>query len=119
VGQRAPDRAALAYAHVADLPYRLGEHRSALGDELGVLEVDVPNQRRENEPAVGELDRALVGPADVDERGRRREVQHHHRNQALAAGDHVGLVAELLEALDRLGPRLRAEIVEGGRVHRA
>ncbi len=105
MSQRAADGSALAHADVADLAHRLGEHRGVLGDDDGVLEVDMADQRRQHERPVIELDGALVDAADVDERRGRGVVEHHHGDQALAPGDHVRLVAQLLQLLHRLGPR--------------
>ena len=39
---------------------------------------------------------------DVDERGRADDAEVHHRHEALTAGQHLGLVAELGQALERV-----------------
>ena len=39
----------------------------------------------------------------IDQMLRRREPQLHHRDQAVAAGERPGLVAERGEQLDRIG----------------
>ena len=61
----------------------------------------------------------LVEAADVDEVLERREPQRQHRHEALAAGEDLGLVAELAQQPDGLGHGRGSVVVELGRLHRA
>ena len=69
-------------------------------------------------PLTGDDRVAEVGDAvDVDERRRRREPQFHERDQALAAGQHLPVVAVLVEVRDGIVERRGRQILEAGRVH--
>ncbi len=62
--------------------------------------------------AIG-LDALEVGnAAEIDQIGRGREAQLHHRDEAVAAGDGAGVLAELGEQTDGFLDRRRAMIVE-------
>ena len=61
---------------------------------------------------------AQVGDArDVDERGRADEPEVHHRHEALAAGQDLGVLAQLGQALERLLGAVDAVVVEGRGLH--
>ena len=74
-------------------------------------------QSRDDEVAIVLLDRPGPDVGQIDEHRRLRQAQHHHRHEALAAGDHAGVVAVLREQTDRLGPRRRAPVLKRRRVH--
>src|SRR5437763_15550212 len=59
----------------------------------------------------------LDEPADVDEHRRRRQPQLHEREQRVAAGQQLGLVAVLAQELDRLLGRAGPYVVERRRDH--
>ena len=54
----------------------------------------------------------LADPADVDEHGRVRQPQPQQRQQALPAGEHLGVLAGPAELGDRLVDRVRPQVVE-------
>ena len=57
--------------------------------------------------------------AQVDEQRRRSNAERHHRHQALAAREHLGVAVARGEQRDRLGERRRARIFESGQFHLA
>ncbi len=54
---------------------------------------------------------------DVDEDRGGRQPQFHHRDQALAPGQHPCLIAALGESGERLGQGVGRQVVERCRVH--
>ena len=71
---------------------------------VGPLEVDVARQRREHERAVApSIVRSPAPPTSTSSVGC-RQSQHHHRDEALAAGDHVRVLAALARAARRRPP---------------
>ena len=61
----------------------------------------------------------LVDAAEVDQRARRGEPQPQQRDQALAAGEHLGVLAGRRAAPTPLRPRWTARVVERRRDHAA
>src|SRR5205807_893282 len=59
----------------------------------------------------------LLDPVDVDKRRGLRQAKPHERNQAVAAGEHLGVLAELAEQLRRLVDRGGASVFECSRYH--
>ena len=117
VGDVAADRAAVADLRVADVAGRFGQHRTVGREHVGRRDVGVGRQRADADRAV-RLGDALqfVEPADVDDDGRLREAQLHHRDQAVAAGHQLGVFVLLQQAesfIDRSG----AAVIELGWVH--
>ena len=62
--------------------------------------------------AVGADALEVADAGEVDEVGRRREPQLHHRDQAMAAGKRAGVVAEIGEQGDGVGDGFRAVVGE-------
>ena len=94
------------------------EQRRLGAQDVGRDEVTVPGQRADRDGVAVEPDVGRLGDAaDVDERGREREAQLHHRQQRVAAGEQLGLVAVLAEQRDGLVDRVGAHVVEGGGNH--
>ncbi len=58
-------------------------------------------------------------PAEVDQVTRLGEAHLHHRQQAVAAGEQLRLVAELREQAERVGDGLRRVILEIAGNHRS
>src|SRR5262249_3176674 len=56
---------------------------------------------------------------DVDQKARSRQAQLHHRDQALAAAQDLGLVAVLLQEGYGFRNALRTEVLKGRRNHRS
>ena len=63
------------------------------------------------------MPRSSVDARDVDERRRPREAEVHHRHEALAAGEHLGVLAQLAEPLERVLERVDAVVVEVRGLH--
>ena len=99
VGDRAADRAAVAHLRVADVAGGVRQQRHVLGEHVGVLDVVVAGQRADGDVVAGVADvRQVAEPADVDEHARLGQAQLHQRQQAVAAGEELGLVAVLADA---------------------
>ncbi len=92
VRQAAADRAAVAHAHVADVPDRRGEQRAVPAHQIVPKQNAVPGEGGQPEHAVGDGRLPLVGHVDVDEQLRMGEPEVEHRHQALAAGQDLRLV---------------------------
>ena len=94
VRDRAADRAAVANLRVADEAGRLGDDRALGPQELALLDVPVAREGADRDRVPVVLDVGEVGdPADVDEQLGPREPQPHEREQRVAAGDELGLLA--------------------------
>jgi hypothetical protein len=59
-----------------------------------------------------------VDAVDVDQVGRRRQPQLHHREQALASGQYPPFVSEFGEQRHRLVDRRRGRVLEWCWIHR-
>ena len=69
--------------------------------------------------AVATLDALELGDApDVDEVLEDREAQRQHRDEALTAGEHLRVVAELGEEVHGVGGRVRGVVLERRGLHR-
>ena len=58
-----------------------------------------------------------VNPVEVDEMTEAREAQREHRDEALTAGQRLGVVAVLGEQPDDVGHRLWRVVLEWCRLH--
>ena len=77
-----------------------------------------PDDRTEYDMTVHALDKAQRGDAaDVDQSIEPRQTEVEHRDQALAAGQHLRLVAEVAEQLDGVLDGRRRVILEWCRLH--
>ena len=75
-------------------------------------------KRADGDVVAGVADVRQVGDAaDVDEHARLGEAQLHQRQQAVAAGEELGIVAVLADEADRLVGGAGTDVVEGGRNH--
>ena len=96
VRQRAADRAAVPDLRVADLAGRVRQQRDGLGQQRGVLQVAVPGQRADRDVPGRVADVAqLAQPGHIDEHLGLGQPQLHQRQQRVAAGQELGLVAVL------------------------
>ena len=59
----------------------------------------------------------LVNAADVDQDSWRDEPQIHHRHQALAAGDNLGVLAMVNEHFDSFGKRAGTRVIHRRSLH--
>ena len=120
VGQRPGERAAVADLGVADLG-RGGREERGVGPDHGARDQrGVPD-----EAADDDLVAVLVDPVeahdvvDVDEDGGGGQPQLHEREERVAAGDELGLVAVLGQGGDGRVDGVGASEGEGGRDHGA
>ena len=118
VGDRSAERAAVADLEMADERCGLGEQRHRGGD-FGVR-LDLGVGGRGPDPAhVGvPFDAAQLGDArDVDQVREHGEAQREHRHEALAAGEHLRVVAEVGEERHGIGRRGRGVVLERCGLH--
>ena len=74
------------------------QQRHVLGEHVGRLDVRVPRQRADGDVVAVVADvRQVAQAADVDEHARLGQAQLHQRQQAVAAGEELGLVAVLAD----------------------
>ena len=104
VGERAADRAEVPHERVGDLRRGRRDRRVARADQVGRREMVVPDQRADpqdrrraprspSRPSIRLMSTSCAG---------RREPELHHRDQALSAGEHLGVVAVRGEETERL-----------------
>ena len=104
LAQRPADRAPVAHDRIGDHTLGVVQHREVLAGDRRRQEVGVAGHRADDEVVAVDGDRAeLAGQiVDVDQVLRPGEAELHHRQQAVPAGDHARLRAELLEERDRM-----------------
>src|SRR6267143_1011336 len=117
VGQRDADRALVAHGGIADHRGRL-RHDETLGlERLRRLHLPVGGHRPDRDHALVLLDTGEARHlAEVDQVLGLREAQLHHRDQAVAAREDLGVV-ELAEQLQGLPDAGRGVVLERGWVH--
>ena len=90
MGDRAADRAAMAHLRVADVRSRVRERRAGRLQQRVARELRMARQRADRDPvALAPHVAQLLEPVDVDEQRRPREAQPQHRDQRVAAGEHL------------------------------
>ena len=115
MGERAADRAAVADLRVADPAGEVGQARDPLAHLGRRADLVMGDERADHQLAP--LGTDLLEAVDPGEPGERhqvrglREVQLHHRQQALPAGQQLGRVVPL-EQRDRVGDRPRTVKLE-------
>ncbi len=103
MGDRAAECAAVTHLRVADVAGGMGQQRDVLAKEIRCLDVHVAGHGADRDLVAFVTDVRQVGePADVDQHARLGESQLHHRQQAVATGDELGLVAVLPDEADGL-----------------
>ena len=96
VGQRAAERAAVPHLRVGDRRGRLREQRRVLRHQRVVQHLVVGGHRADHDGVAVVADAAQLGdPADVDDRRRVGQPQPQHRDQRLAAGEDLAVLAGL------------------------
>src|ERR671924_84139 len=119
VRQRSRDGAEVADDRIGDLRSGITEHRPASAEQARALAVLVAHERPDSQFAL--LLRQPVQPrqaVDVHEHPRRGETELHERDQALPAGEHLGLVAIAVQGGERLVERRRRLVFEPAGIHR-
>ena len=120
VCERAADGAAVADEWVGDLRGGVAERAIATAEQLGLLAGLVARERADAQRSLVLLDVIEVGHAvQVDDDVGSREAHLHERDEALAAGEHLGLVPSLDERRDHLLERRRREVLESRGIHEA
>ncbi len=109
-------------AHGGPVPHqRIGDHlrgveqqRVRARHEGRLLELVLSRERADREVVAPLLHVGEVAePVDVDQGLRRGEPEAHRRQEALPAGEDLGVVAELRHESDRFIERVRHVIFEG------
>src|SRR5207302_9732452 len=110
---RSRDRAAVANDGVGDLRGGVGHDVIARGQQARALGGLVADQRTDAQGAVTLLEKVQVlDLVDVDQVRRTGETKLEQRDQALAAGQHLTLITELIEELKRLLRGSRCVVLE-------
>ena len=113
-------RPAIANLRIAELVGGVRKHGHRRGQPRVGGDRRVRGERAEREAVTGDLDPGQLGdPADVDELRRGREAQLHHRDQAVAAGKQLHVLAAVAQQRDRFVEASRTDVIERGRDHRA
>ena len=120
VGDRADRGAAVADDRVGDVQQGLAQQREGGVGALVPLQLGVPDEGADAHRVLPHLDVAEAGhPVDVDQVGRRGEAHVEDRDEALAAGEDLAVVAHLSEDGDGLIDAARCVVHEGRGLHRA
>jgi hypothetical protein len=120
VRERAADGAPVPDLRVADLGGGVRQQRCRLPHQRRGGQLGVPRGRSDDQLTVRAADPAQpVRPADVDQHRGRGQPQLHHRQQRVAAGQQLGVVAVLGQQADRFCGRAGRQVVERGGDHRA
>ena len=115
VYERAADRAAAARRRVADVAEGVAEERIGISV---VLEVPLAGHRADDQGAVLQVDPVEPQLGKIDERRRPREPEVQHRDEALAAGQDLGLVAMFGKKSECLAEFVRVVVLERRRLHK-
>ena len=98
VGAVSADGAAVAHLRIADLGRRFGQDRAFVAQQIGRQNLGLSGSRADDDHLAFFANTAkAVYAIDVDEMRRFRQTQFHHWNQAVAAGQHLAVVAEPAE----------------------
>ena len=119
VGEIAPDRGQVPHQGIRDDLAGVVEQRIAGPDDVGLLEIRLSGERADPEKAVRLAHVGEPGNAvDVDEVARAGQAQFHEGNEALTAGEDLGVLAQPRQERGRLPDRTWSVILEGGWNHR-
>ncbi len=89
------------------------QQRHVLAEQVGLLDVHVARERTDRDVVAGVTDvRQVADAADVDQHRWLRQAQLHQWQQAVAAGEELGLVAVLADEGDRLLGGTGTDVVE-------
>jgi hypothetical protein len=119
VREVAAHRRQVAHQWIGDHRHGVREQRVLAVNQLGALEVRLTGAATDRQPAAFFLDVLEAGDAaDVNQVAGAGQPQLEQRQQALAAGQHLGVVAVPGEQSQRLLQRPRRVIVKGCGNHR-
>ena len=103
VRERAADRAPVPDLRVADLRGGVGEYRRLGLEQLGIGHLGVPGGRADDHLVALDPDAGQLGdPGDVDQHGGLGQPHLHHRQQRMAAGQQLGVLAVLGQQRQRV-----------------
>src|SRR5438270_474156 len=104
---------------IPDLRGGDAQQRQLLAQQVRELDVVMGGQCADRDLAILLADVVeAVDPADVDEERGCRQAQFHQRDQAVAAGEDLGLLPVFDQLGDRLRHGARNDVIEGGWNHR-
>ena len=113
MGERAPERAAVAHRWVADLAGNVPEQRGLGGQQVAHLEGSVLGHCADGDVIAGVIDVGqVIETTDVDQHRRGGEPEPHEWDQAVATSEEFRLVAVLDECCDRSLSRVGDHVVE-------
>ena len=120
VGDGAADRAPVADLRIADAAGHVVEHRVVVDDDRVLVDLAMGRLGPDAELVVGLDDPIEPGHvAEVDQEGRLGQPELDERDEAVAAGQQLGLAFAVLEDPQRLVQVRRTDVVELGGNHRA
>ncbi len=94
------------------------EERHLRGGQVRLDQLVLGGHGADDEVVAVGADAFEVGDAGkIDQMGRRGEAELHHRDEAMAAGERPGVVAEIGKQRQRIGNGLRAVVGEGAWYH--
>ena len=118
MSDRTADRAAVTYLRIADVAGSMRQQRHVLGKDRTGLDVHVAGERANRDVVAGVADVRQVGDAtDVDQDARLGEAQLHQRQQAVPAGQKLGVLTMLADEADCLFGGTGTDVIEGGGNH--
>jgi len=113
VGDRATEGATVTDLWVTDLACHMGQDRSRGPDLRAVGNVVVTGERPNRDVTALLAHVAEVAQlSDVDQDGRRGQAELHERQQGVASGEQLGLVAMVREHDDGFGDRTGTQVIE-------
>ncbi len=117
-GQRAADGAAVADGGMRDQRHRLGEQRDVLADQRVAAEFRVRGESADADRVAGLRDAAQLSDArDVDQRAGIGQAEGERGEQALPAGEQLGVGAGVAPEMEGVGERRRPDISKWRRLH--
>ncbi len=118
MGKAAADRAAIADLVMRNVRNRGLEQRMRRIEPFVVFDVAPTHHGAQRDAFRRNPDAAQIGElAKVDQQGRLGKAEREHRDEALAAGDRLGVTVTRRQELNGFGERRRACIVEGRQFH--
>ena len=119
VREAAAERALVADRRVAHVPRGFGQERRALDHRGRGRQLGVARERADAKPALRRRGDAgqLAQAVDVHQHRGSHQPHVQHRDQALPAGQELGVAGCFREQRDRLGQAPRARIAERGGLH--
>ena len=113
VRNRATERAAVAGQRIGKALRSVEDHRIAIADQLGALELPMADECADPQHAVGLFERVESNDVvDIDDQVRACKPEFEHRQKTLAPGHNLGVDSTRDESLHGLVNRGRGDIFE-------